>query len=79
MPFNDITFSFLISYTLNGFIDVSKIPFSLEELPKNVPKNGDVLSGLLAPDCTRSFSSVYKGFKFFHILARYKQISVIGK
>ena len=60
MPFNDITFSFLISY---AFIDVSKIPFSLEELPKNVSKNGDALSGLWAPDCTRFIFLSLQGFQ----------------
>ena len=80
MPFNDVTFFFLISYTLNAFIDVSEIPFSREKLPKNVSKNGDARSGLWAPACTRFICLSFKGFKFFNILARNIQIIVcIGK
>ena len=63
MPFNDVTFSFLISYTFNAFIDVSEIPFSLEKLPKNVCKNGDARSGLWAPACTRFIFLSLQGFQ----------------
>ena len=63
MPFNGVTFFFLISYTLNAFIDVSEIPFSREKLPKNASKNGDARSGLWAPACTRLISLSLQGFQ----------------
>ena len=69
MPFNDVTFFFLISYTLNAFIDVSEIQSEIRG--KNYAKMC-LKMGMLAPGYGLllvhvSFRSVYKGFKLFNI------------
>ena len=41
--FNDVTFSFVMSYTFNAFIDEAEIPFSREKVTQNGLKiNGSV-------------------------------------